>query len=178
MILKKLGKKGIGVGQVFVFIIAAITFSLIMIFGYKAISGFLASGEQVEFVQFKTDLETSVRKIYTEFDSVRINSYRTPSKFEQICFIDLDAEPTPDQHDELCAKDGFACTIWEEATGTGGTGYAGHAENVFLKPPSTVPIKVFRIKMPENFLCLDINGGKFDLVLKGQGDHTLLRKKT
>ena len=43
-------KKGIGVGQVFVFIVAALSFALILIFGYKAISGFLKSGEDVAFV--------------------------------------------------------------------------------------------------------------------------------
>jgi len=62
-----LGKKGIGVGQVFIFIVAALSFALILIFGYRAIAGFLNSGEEVAFVQFKTSLESSIKKIYTEF---------------------------------------------------------------------------------------------------------------
>ena len=70
-----IGKKAMGVGQVFIFIVAAITFALIMIFGYKAISGFVSTGEDVAFVQFKTDLENSVRKIYTEYGAVRIESF-------------------------------------------------------------------------------------------------------
>jgi len=45
-----MNKKGLAIGQVFIFIVAAITFALIMIFGYKAISGFISSGEEVEFV--------------------------------------------------------------------------------------------------------------------------------
>ena len=57
-------KKGLGVGQVFIFIVAALTFALILMFGYRAIAGFLKSGEDVAFVQFKTGLESSVKKIY------------------------------------------------------------------------------------------------------------------
>ena len=64
-------KKAMGVGEVFVYIIAALTFALIMIFGYKAINQFLEKGQQVEFVQFKTELESSVKNIYSEYGSVR-----------------------------------------------------------------------------------------------------------
>jgi len=49
-----LSKKALGVGQVFVFIIAALSFALIMIFGYKAIGDFLTPGEKAQFYQFKT----------------------------------------------------------------------------------------------------------------------------
>ena len=48
-----INKKAMGVGQVFVFIIAALSFALIMIFGYKAIGDFLPQGEKVQFYQFK-----------------------------------------------------------------------------------------------------------------------------
>ena len=44
-----MNKKAMGVGQVFVFIIAALSFALIMIFGYKMISSFITSGEKIEF---------------------------------------------------------------------------------------------------------------------------------
>src|SRR3989344_3057360 len=115
-----MNKKAMGVGQVFVFIIAALTFSLIMIFGYKAISGFIASGEQVEFVQFKNSLEGSVQQIYTEYGSVRLEKFRVLGKSTQICFINLDY-PKEDIKKELaglCEKDQVACTVWEDALNT------------------------------------------------------------
>src|SRR3989338_11271953 len=85
-----LDKSGMGVGEVFIFIIAAITFALIMIFGYKAISGFISSGEDVAFVQFKTDLESSIKKIYTEYGAVRVEEFHTPLTYTQICFVNMD----------------------------------------------------------------------------------------
>src|SRR3989344_8658102 len=127
-------KKGIGVGQVFIFIIAAITFALILIFGYKAITGFIQSGEEVAFVQFKTGLESSVKKIYTEFGSVRRESFTLPSQYKQVCFVDLEK----DYDDSLCQYDQVACTAWKN-----NTGYQNADENVFLQPSAPVKIKVY-----------------------------------
>lgn len=166
-------KKGIGVGQVFIFIIAAITFALILIFGYRAISGFLKSGEDVAFVQFKTGLESDVKKIYTEFGSVRVERYSTPVTYNQICFADLDKPYDP----ELCQFDQVACSVWEE-TSDAGKGYDGADENVFLTPPAPVKIKIYKIsiedKNKKNFLCIPIKQGAFSMVMEGRGDKTLL----
>jgi len=89
-------KKGMGVGEVFVYIVAALTFALIMIFGYKAINDFLVSGEEVEFVQFKNSLESSISKIYTEYGAVRIQNFYVPGKYDQVCFVDFNVLYTDD----------------------------------------------------------------------------------
>ncbi|PIZ51458.1 hypothetical protein COY27_03645 [Candidatus Woesearchaeota archaeon CG_4_10_14_0_2_um_filter_33_13] len=167
--INKINKRGMGVGQVFVFIIAGITFALIMIFGYQSITQFTKSGEDVEFVQFKTSLETSVKKIYTEFGSVRIERYSLPQKYEQICFVDLDSEYDPD----LCKKDQIACSVWKTAKEEGG--YNAVDENVFIQPIAPVPLKVYHISIDnegKNFLCLPIVKGAFSLYLEGRGDLT------
>ena len=187
-----MNKKGIGVGQVFIFIIAAISFSLIMIFGYRAISGFISSGEQVQFVQFKTDLEGSIKKIYTEYSSVRIETYHLPGEFTKVCFVNMDysAESIDAEMSGLCANDSYACNVWKDAKDeqlAGKGGYSSVEENVFLSPrqEGQVPIKVYRISIgdkdnPEDdtishgYLCEKISGGAFSLVLEGKGDHTRL----
>lgn len=164
-------KKGMGIGQVFVFIVAALIFALILIFGYKAITGFLQSGEDLAFLQFKTGLENSVRRIYTEFGSVRVETFKLPAEYLQICFIDLDAKYDSD----LCGSDFSACTVWEESKG-----YDSADENVFLKPTSKNKIKVSKISIDHNlvpakdFLCLLIKNGRFTVVLEGKGDRTEL----
>jgi len=181
------GKKAIGIEQVFVFMIAALTFALIMIFGYKAISGFLESGEEVEFVQFKNNLEGDIKTIYTEYNSVRIKEFDLPAKFQQVCFVDMDYswEDHPDELQQLCATDLAACELVEEARlglseGRCETGYGCVDQNVFLKPQAAVPIKVYLISIlgddeePGGFICPPINAGSFSLVLEGKGDHTEL----
>lgn len=161
--------RGVAVEQVFLFIIAAITFALIMIFGYKAIADFIGSGEEVAFIQFKTDLESSIHRIYSEFGSVRLKEFALPAKYEQICFIDLDADYDAD----LCNLDPLACNVWERASDEG-RGYDEENVNVFLTPPAPVPIKVFPIEMDNNYLCEEIVNGRFSLRLEGKGDLTRL----
>ena len=160
--------KAMGVGQVFIFIIAAITFSLIMIFGYKAVTGFTKQGEKVQFFQFKTEVENSIKEIYTEYGAVRIKEFRTPSPTSQICFVDFDAS----YNDELCTYDVVACTLWETTSG-----FHNVDQNIFLSPPADVKIKRgAKIKMEQGFLCLPVREGSFKIVMEGRGDHTYLSK--
>ncbi len=158
-------KKAMGIGQVFIFIVAAITFALIMIFGYKAVTDFMQQGEQVQFYQFKTDLENSIKRIYTEYGSVRVERFQTPGHYEQICFVDLDASFNP----ELCQYDQIACAVWEQSSG-----YDTVDENVFLKPAAPVKIKVSKIKLGGDFRCLEIIDGIFTIRLEGRGDYTFI----
>lgn len=162
-------KKGLAAGQVFVYIVAALTFALIMIFGYKIISGFIFRGEEVQFLQFKNNLETAVKDIYFEFGSVREKTFHLPGKYKQICFIDVNHKFNP----ALCQYDPAACQFWKTSED-----YDSAAENVFLKPAASQQIKVSRIqvipakKEDEGFLCLPISRGTFKIRLEGRGDST------
>ncbi len=179
-------KKGLGIGQVFIFMIAALSFSLIMIFGYKMIQGFINGGNEVAFVQFKNDLESSVRKIYTEYGSVRTLDYHLPSSFSKICFLDLgyDAplEELERQQAQLSLQNPIASGVWQDLASTPAQSrYEATDENVFLTPPAKVKIKIHRISIYDpdtgerkvsGFLCKEIKDGTFSLTLIGKGDHT------
>jgi len=187
-------KKAMGVGQVFVFIIAALSFALIMIFGYKMISGFIISGEKVEFAKFSSDLSSSVQKIYTEYGAVRVKDFRVPGSYNKICFVDMDWQATNEEIDELCAQDALACSVWQDAQTKDPTtnkpgGYASIDQNVFLAPTSLTPLKVYKLSVveeneetadpedtiPVGFICQEIKRGSFRLLLEGRGDKTQLQ---
>ena len=153
-------KKALGLGRVFIFIVAAITFALIMIFGYKAVTDFLQKGEQVQFYQFKTDLENSVQRIYTEYGSVRVEQFQIPRRYEQICLVDLDAP----FNSALCQYDQVACAVWKQSLG-----YSTIDENVFLKPTAPVKIKTAKISLKQDFFCVPIIDGTFSLTMEGRG---------
>ncbi len=172
-----------GVEQVFIFVVMAITFALIVIFGYKAIGNFLQQGEQVQFIQFKNDIESAVKRIYTQYGSTQIEEFTLPSRYEQICFVDMNYPFTEEEYTALCRRDQLACTVWKQAQQAqqeGKSGYAGVDENVFLKPAGPVPIKVFAITVDSpdsaSFLCLEINKGQFSLRLEGKGSYTQLAR--
>jgi hypothetical protein len=171
------GKKGMGIGQVFVFITAAITFAFILIFGYSAVSDFLEKGERVEFYQFKNAIEADVKKIFSEYGAVRHQTFRVPAQHEQICFVDLDHEPGEVQLQALCEKDSIACDVWDTAHSVdvldADPGYAAADQNVFLTPPGPAGIKVFKLEIdPDGFLCIDIDAGSFEIRLEGKGSKT------
>ncbi|GEM_PF-862817 len=187
-----LNKKAMGVGQVFVFIIAALSFALIMIFGYKMISSFIASGEKVEFAKFSSDLSSSVQKIYTEYGAVRIKDFRVPGNYNKICFVDMDWPATNEEIAELCKQDALACSVWQDAITPNPNnnnkpgGYAAVDQNVFLTPTALTPLKVFKISVVEpvagsetgkdaGFICQEIKRGSFRLLLEGKGDKTQLQ---
>ena len=184
---KRWNKKGVGVDQVFIFIITALTFALITIFGYKAIAGFLDKGEEVAFVQFKNDLEVAVKQINTEFGAYRLEEFSPPQQSEKICFVNMDYGKDPDINDGLKGEVILALTtemptavgVYEDAIGK--DGYNSAEENVFLQPEAPVKIKVHRIQLYDletetevAFLCPKIQGGVFRLGLEGRGDRTRL----
>ena len=169
------------IGMVFVFIIAIITFALIMVFGYKAITGFVGQGERVEFVTFKADLESSINKITTEFGSVSIEDFRLPAKYEKICFVNMDYEEAPiEDQDALKKESAFAYDTFSDAS-LEVDGWEAVAENIFLEPKfeETVAIKTNRLRVssPDGsekrlFECFDIINGQFQITLEGKGDAT------
>ena len=164
-----------GIAQVFIFIVAGITFAVIMIFGYSTISDFLSTGEKVQFTQFKGNLENSVKTIYSQYGSVRVKKFSIPTKYSQICIVDLDYDFTDSEYNQLCKFSRAACDSWKTAKEEGG--YDKVNGNVFLKPISP-DIKVFKLKVVDEneeskgFICEKIVQGSFSLVLEGKGDHT------
>jgi len=178
-------KKAMAISQVFVFIVAAITFAFILIFGYGAISDFLDKGETVEFYQFKSSLENTIVQIYSEYGAVRQEDYYLPTGYEQICFVDLDYDykqvAAGSQFDNLCKIDPIACDVWETAqSDLSSPGYSAVDENVFLVPSAPVALKVYKIELQDStgaqvgYLCQNISKGHFTLRLEGKGSKTLL----
>ncbi len=166
----RIGKKAMGIGQVFVFIVAGLTFAFVMIFGYNAIADFLEQGETVEFLQFKNELESSIKQIASEYGAVRQTTFYLPASYEEICFLDLD-QPY-DEDSGLCEKNIIACDVWETASEEGG--YSAADENVFLEPAAPVSIKVYTIEMDEAYLCVPVQGGQITLRLEGLGSRTYI----
>ena len=168
-------KKGLGVGEVFIYIVAALTFAVIMIFGYKIINDFIDRGEDVQFLQFKNDLESSVKKIYSDYGSSRKETFHLPGGFDQISFVDFDSL----YNEQFCDYNPVACSFWKSSAGENG-GYDAASENVFLKPAAAQQIKIFKFNVipakegEEGFLCVPIVRGSFTIILEGKGDKTQL----
>jgi hypothetical protein len=183
-----IGKRAMAIGQVFIFIIAIITFGLIMIFGYKAIQGFIGKGETVQYIAFQQEVKKSINTISTDFGSVDTQTFRPPSKYQRACFVDFDYLATPDEETALKQASAFAYDMFLDAKDAkkpvgaeDDAGYKAVSENIFLEPrfEDTAPILVDPLKVtnadgsePKLFECFDIVNSQFQVTLEGKGDAT------
>jgi len=168
------------ISQAFTYIMVVIVFSVVFLFGYKAINHFVGEGEKVAFITFKNELEDAVKSI--GFGSVTVfnaeHPLRVPGRYASVCFLDYDITPKPDwvtDQSKDCPDDlpVEACDAfrtydqWESADA-----------NVFLNPPGQVPIKVYRIKLKKDNLAVPYRcfpvAGRLDMRVVGQGTHTLI----
>lgn len=149
-------KKAQIMSQVFIFILAAALFILILTYGYKAIAGFGKRSEQVALVEFQTQLESSVRSISLDYGSVKRVDLSLPSKYTEVCFVDLDLEPSEE---------------FEAIHPRMHEGWVSQTQNVFLTPMEDSPIDVGDIYVGgDGWLCLQLAGGQISLRLEGLGN--------
>jgi hypothetical protein len=150
-----MNKKAQMIGQVFVLVIAAIVFILILGYGYSAISNFIKSSEQITLLEFKTSLTAGVEQIKSDYGSVRKISLRIPKRHHKLCIISSDVnEDTADFQE----KHPIFFEIWQ--TGS---------ENVFLIPKQESPLFIDEVVVPGGYFCVDVSG-VIDLRVKGLGD--------
>jgi len=153
-----MNKRAQMIGQIFVFVVAALIFILILTYGYRAISNFLARSEQVALIDFKADLESSVEVIKRDYGSVRKVELRLPKRYTELCIVDVNkcealAKSRPLMY-SLCL--------------------AG-SENVFLVPKQETPIFLPDISVPEpGYVCVPVASGNVVLRLEGLGKSTLV----
>ncbi len=172
-----MGKKAQVAGQIFIYLFAAIVFITIFIYGYKAITGFIQKGEDIAFITFKTKLEAEIERISTEPGDVIVfnqrNQLKVPSKYEQVCFIDLEKDPPPIT--DFCDPSQdypVICHAWEQKV----------EENVFLIPPAPSPIFVGKIEIDakrgdfydDHYLCLPVKQSLLYLRIEGRGNRAFV----
>ena len=151
-------RKGQMIGQIFVFVVAAIIFILILMYGYKAISNFLQRSEQVALIDFKSDLESSVEVIKRDYGSVRKIELRLPKKYTELCIVDVNN-----------------CAGFEAEQPLMYAACLAGSENVFLVPKQETPIFLPDISIPEDddgIVCTPVVHGTAVLRLKGLGKST------
>jgi hypothetical protein len=183
----KMKKKG-QVNQVFIYMMAAIIFGVVIIFGYKAVAMLLNLSEDTKLIQFKMDIVSSIDNMVPTQDR-RIKSYELPDKFSKICFFNMKKggsaceigsggvctrncrKPPSDLGSDLT---NVMCNAWISNVST----------NIYLTPMSEFPLQVksidpIRINSSNvedhGYLCVNITDGRFKLSLQGKGDRTQIR---
>ena len=161
-------RKGQIQGQVFIYILTLIITAGILLYGYNAIKGLNENAEQVEFIQFKDDLEKDFKTISSDYGSVKTKTYSVPSKVKEICFYRIGNGPVhPSLPEDI--NPWIADSINDET-----------GNNVFLVMGNAIePMKLSKIRMDDDdipLLCIPISSSRLKLRLEGLGDGVLVKK--
>lgn len=147
------------IGQVFIFILAGLVFVLILAYGYKAITGFLERGEQVQLLDFRNELDSTIKTIRRDYGSIQRVDLRVPAKTEEACFVSTNAEDVSSvQQQELQQRYPLLYNAW--ATGS---------ENVFLIPRQPTPLLVPDLLVDSGYVCIPAINGRVSLRVEGTG---------
>ena len=158
VVSRKRAKFGQILGQVIVYILAAILFVMILSYGYRAITGFQEKAKHIALIEFKTDLETAVGSISRDYGSVRTINFILPEGFTGLCIVDSQDSGM------LQADHPLLYNAWR-----------GGAENIFLLPISmqSIPLKADNMEVWQDgvrgFLCIE-DSRNVRLRFEGKGD--------
>ena len=165
-------KQGQIQGQVFVYILALIIFSAVLLYGYKAVKQFGDQSEQLLITQLTNNIQTQVEKIDSQYGSVDRLPVEVPERFDKICFIDTREgcmyRPTQERGFDCIGNDfpveeyPFICDAWKDCTG----------ENMFLvQGNSVVGYNIGNLQVKGGFFCSNVKIPKTEFRLKGIGEY-------
>jgi hypothetical protein len=143
-------------GQILIYVLAIIVFSLTLIYGYKAIKYFSDRSTEISYLQLENEIKSEVEKVKGDsMGSVKKKILQIPGSYREVCFFN--------------------------SVGRGGRsineGYQLISENLdvtennmFLYPPGDVSLNIGDIEVIGNN-CIPIQGGKITLRIESMGDH-------
>ena len=143
------------IGQIFVFILAGVVFVLILGYGYNAITSFIEKGEQVQLLDFRNQLDSTITLIKRDYGSVQQVDLRMPPKTSSVCFVNSPPDLTGAQQSAL--KQDYA--LLESSWSTG-------SENIFLIPRQPTPMLIKDVVVfdeqnrEKGYCCVAVSGGR------------------
>ena len=161
MKLKKAqGKKAQMAGQILIYVLAIIVFSLTLMYGYKAIKHFTDTGEEISYLQLENDIQSEVEKVQGDtMGTVKKKVLQIPGRYREVCFVESYDPSGSTEVDTGYAiiDDQFAAEI--------------HDKNMFLVPPGNMGFDIGVITVDDFSQCVSIIGGKVTLRVESMGDH-------
>ncbi|MBW2974630.1 hypothetical protein KY366_02835 [Candidatus Woesearchaeota archaeon] len=160
-----MAKKGQIPGQIFIYLIALILFSLILLYGYNSIRGFKEKSEQVSYIKFKTDLTSMVKRVSPDYNTLKREKLFIGGDYTEVCFVQ--SYKKEDNFDfirthigNLIIQDSFESRV---------------DKNVFLfKKGIAESFDVGNINVTGGSVCIPVISGKARIEFKGMGDHVFI----
>jgi hypothetical protein len=153
--------------QVFVYVLAMIVISLVLLYGYRSIDTMNERAKQIDILAFKNDVIRAVEKVSNDYGTVRTPSFNIPQDYIEVCFIDMQGHSPPI---ELKSEHPLVYEAWED-----------ESANVFLiKDLVEESLLVgdesnYLISIDEpNYLCIEVKNRRVKVRLEGMGGKSRL----
>ncbi len=163
-------KKGQPTTQLFVYILAIVVIGLLLVLGVKYIGQIVTKVEEVDLLQFKTELESDAQKMKSAYGSWQKYEYNVPEGIDKICFLESFDQNYLNQGGNVCDAssddyDFLICDAWQD--GSGG--------NVFASPMSAkiktaIDIGEIETGVDMSYVCFDVVASKVKIKMTGLGD--------
>ncbi len=164
--MRRKNKRAMEAGRVFTYALALVVIAMIMIYGYSQVIAFKDRATQVIFLKFQEQIKNDIRAIATDYDTVRVYTYKLPAEYDEVCFADEACKTGV----MVCIPNAAARPIISNALSN------GIPESVFIslrnRTQETVdvgPISVIT-DQGNHFGCEPIRNGEIKVRMKGLGD--------
>ena len=172
-------------GQALLFVLGAIIFAMILLYGYRSISTLGEMKSQVCVIETQNTLKNQIERVTASVGTVRRMDLTLCPGFETICFVDnrmfqgssyTDSQIQTGPNTYKTRVDFLAenqSALMADAV------RRGSDQNIFLKPASETQIRVGPLTVLENqgFFCIDnIESSTVSLRLEGLGKTTQVGK--
>ena len=161
-------KKGVVVYQIFIYIIAILIFSFILVYGYNAIIGFKGKSEQIAYIKFKTDLVSTIKRVSPDYGTIKKEDFFVGGEYQKVCFVQSYGTLHADAKDRIVNQENHPI-VWDSIEDKAN-------KNVFLFTDSLQEsFDIGKIDTTDDgYLCIDIINGKAKIQFEGMGDHTCI----
>ncbi len=100
-------KKGFDSTQMLIYVVSIVVLGFVLLFGFRAITTFDSSQQDVIKAQFQTEFSSLVERVSTDHGRVDFFTVRLPSQYREICFVDVNEDspsscPTENLTQTIC----------------------------------------------------------------------------
>ncbi len=156
--------KAQNVGQIFIYVLTVVIVGLILLIGYKAISGSRERINQITVLDFQKSMEASITTITNQYGTVKKKTFTLPAGYKEVCFMENYQFNTALNYQQLLQAYPLIYDSLQNGQPT---------KNIFLirseGPGESYDLG--RISVSSAFTCFEIRQNMFTVTLEGKGDH-------
>ena len=146
--------------QIFVYILALVLVSAILIFGYNSIIGLRNRAEKISCIKMEDDLKNAVAEILSDYGSTKTKQFQLCQSYRQICFVETFRNPVLTAGTDPIIKDSI-----QSKTGKNAFLVDNIAKESFF---------IGNISVEPDVLCISSGNNNIRIRLEGKGTYAII----